>query len=309
MPNLEQYYRKKLDELKAQPVKILALAYPYVLVVGLIIGLIYISNLNQSARTRVPAAIPDSTVAEDLKIVEPRVVPPVDIMTVSQSTPELLNQGKEVYNTVCQSCHGSEGKGDGPGAAGLNPSPRNFTNPDGWKNGPKISQIYRTLEEGIPGSAMVSYDYLLPAEKIGLAHYIRQSFIPIAPVDSEDELVTLDQTYQLSKGKEVPAQIPVAAAIEIISKENIDDVQKIVEALGKIAGDSNSEGARIFNQVAANKAHALTMLSRDNSWKGNLQAFIKNVAGNLVENGFNGNVYKLSSNEWSTLQNYLSRYL
>src|SRR5690606_1155411 len=130
--------------------------------------------------------------------------------------------------------------------------------------------------------AMVSYDYLLPAEKIGLAHYIRQSFIPIAPVDSEDELVTLDQTYQLSKGKEVPAQIPVAAAIEIISKENIDDVQKIVEALGKIAGDSNSEGARIFNQVAANKAHALTMLSRDNSWKGNLQAFIKNVAGNLV---------------------------
>ncbi|HYM80859.1 MAG TPA: cytochrome c [Candidatus Limnocylindria bacterium] len=35
--------------------------------------------------------------------------------------------GAAVYTKRCVLCHGSEGKGDGPGAAGLNPKPRNHT--------------------------------------------------------------------------------------------------------------------------------------------------------------------------------------
>lgn len=35
--------------------------------------------------------------------------------------------GNKVYADRCALCHGPEGKGDGPAAAGLNPKPRNHT--------------------------------------------------------------------------------------------------------------------------------------------------------------------------------------
>jgi len=39
-----------------------------------------------------------------------------------------LEKGKALYQTTCAPCHGKEGKGDGPGAANLNPKPRDHSN-------------------------------------------------------------------------------------------------------------------------------------------------------------------------------------
>ena len=36
-------------------------------------------------------------------------------------------EGKAVFVANCAVCHGREGKGDGPGAAGLNPKPANYS--------------------------------------------------------------------------------------------------------------------------------------------------------------------------------------
>lgn len=36
-------------------------------------------------------------------------------------------KGKETYAKFCASCHGAAGKGDGPGAAALNPKPKDLT--------------------------------------------------------------------------------------------------------------------------------------------------------------------------------------
>ena len=38
------------------------------------------------------------------------------------------------YRTVCSTCHGMDGRGDGPAAAALNPKPANFANPVFWVN-------------------------------------------------------------------------------------------------------------------------------------------------------------------------------
>ena len=38
-----------------------------------------------------------------------------------------IAHGKQIYLARCALCHGPEGKGDGPAAAGLNPKPRNHT--------------------------------------------------------------------------------------------------------------------------------------------------------------------------------------
>ena len=38
-------------------------------------------------------------------------------------------KGAETFKTMCASCHGETGKGDGAAAAALNPKPANFTDP------------------------------------------------------------------------------------------------------------------------------------------------------------------------------------
>ncbi len=38
-----------------------------------------------------------------------------------------VNEGKKLYGQFCATCHGQSGKGDGPGAAALNPKPRDHT--------------------------------------------------------------------------------------------------------------------------------------------------------------------------------------
>jgi mono/diheme cytochrome c family protein len=44
---------------------------------------------------------------------------------------DAVSEGREVYiKTNCNSCHGMDGKGDGPVAAALDPKPRNYTKGD-----------------------------------------------------------------------------------------------------------------------------------------------------------------------------------
>ncbi len=38
-------------------------------------------------------------------------------------------EAEQIFTTRCSVCHGPAGKGDGPGAAALNPKPQNYTDP------------------------------------------------------------------------------------------------------------------------------------------------------------------------------------
>ncbi|OGU27094.1 MAG: hypothetical protein A2057_06910 [Ignavibacteria bacterium GWA2_35_9] len=299
--------KKKYEKFKSEPGRIFGLVYPYILVVMVAAGLYYISNLNEIARQTVNPALPDTTKQEDLKIVEPRTIPPVNILEISKPTDELIAKGKETFTTVCTSCHGEDGKGDGPASTALNPKPRNFINKEGWKNGPKLSQIYQTLEEGIPGSGMISYNYLTPLERIALAHYIRQTFVPDPPTDTENELLALDQTYSLSNGKEISAQIPVQSAINIIIKESDSQIQNLISKVSEING-SDETGAKIFKLVTSNELKALVTLNSGAAWKQDYQKFADIIIYNMPENGFNENIFKLSGNEWDALYKYMNSY-
>jgi mono/diheme cytochrome c family protein len=54
--------------------------------------------------------------------------PPATTPTeTSTASADPLTDGAQVYKERCVLCHGAEGKGDGVGAAGLNPKPRNHT--------------------------------------------------------------------------------------------------------------------------------------------------------------------------------------
>lgn len=80
-----------------------------------------------------------------------KVTNPID------ATPENIQFGKELFHGValCSQCHGSEGKGDGAVAVnrGLNPSPRNFTNPE-FHNARTDGELFWVVNNGSPGTAM-----------------------------------------------------------------------------------------------------------------------------------------------------------
>jgi mono/diheme cytochrome c family protein len=41
-------------------------------------------------------------------------------------TPEAQSKADNIYNSRCATCHGQDGRGDGPAASNLNPKPMNF---------------------------------------------------------------------------------------------------------------------------------------------------------------------------------------
>jgi len=301
--------KKKIEEAKTEieqnPGALFGMLYPYVLVVIVIIGLYYVANLDDVTDKKVPAFIPDTTIVTDLAVVESSTIPPIDIFNYKQPSDELLLKGKELYNGICASCHNETGAGGGPASVGLNPAPRNFKSSEGWKNGRTLSGIYTTLQEGIEGSSMIAYDYLPPEDRIALAHYIRNEFMTDAPIESDDELAALDQLYNLSSGMEIPAQIPVASAKKIILNEVKKKTEKTEYLFNLIESNRTERSSKLFKNIVDNGKLAVSSLINSNTWKNSKSQFINFITLNVNQNGFNGRIFNLSDDEWTSLYNYL----
>jgi mono/diheme cytochrome c family protein len=62
-----------------------------------------------------------------------------------------VNPAQQMFDNVCAACHGFTGMGDGPGAATLNPKPRNYTDA-AWQASITDDTIRQTILKG--GQAM-----------------------------------------------------------------------------------------------------------------------------------------------------------
>lgn len=73
-----------------------------------------------------------------------------------RATPENIAKGKAIFEGkgTCFTCHGMEGKGDGPAAVGFDPSPRNLTNP-AFQAVKTDGELMYVLKNGSPGTAMM----------------------------------------------------------------------------------------------------------------------------------------------------------
>ena len=130
-----------------------------------------------------------------------------------------------LYGTFCASCHGAAGDGSGlPGVA------RNFTSADNWKRSPKVTDIYRTLSEGIPDTQMRPYPNLSPWERVALAHYVRAFLKTDPPKDTRADYDALVQEYELDKVQAPTESIPIDRAMEILVEEAGDEKSKPVNS-------------------------------------------------------------------------------
>ena len=303
----QPHYKDEIDwqDLVKKPEMLFGYSYIYVLAVLVGIGLLYVWNLNTINKNAVnPTVLQDSTaLIKDIPLQSPRLIPPVDIMKAGVSSPELIKKGRELFKANCTTCHGDNGQGDGPSASMLNPKPRNFHSVDSWKNGSKVTQIYKTLEEGIPGGGMASYNYMSPEERFALIHYIR-TFARNQPNDSLSALKRLDATYQLSKGMDVAGQIPIKKALSLIQKEHASEATRIQETALQIPASNNS-GADLLNSVSIDENKVVTSVTHMKKGVKSVDDFIKIVSADPIRSGFKPSVIRLSTNEWTKIYHYI----
>jgi mono/diheme cytochrome c family protein len=215
-------------------------------------------------------------------------IPPIDPATVMNSTPALLARGKELFAKNCIACHGPTGRGDGPGGKGLNPPPRDFTSPSGWKNGTRIENLYRTLESGLQGSAMVSYSFLPRRDRMALIHYV-QSLGSFDHGKSDPAARAALERVFSSSGEVIPNRIPVRAAIDHLVAE-----YQPPAPVPPCARDADWNGV-----IADPRRAALT----GRPWVDeSLDVFANNVSRGVADNGFSPRVDTFSRRQWNRLR-------
>ena len=109
----------------------------------LIVG---VSGSNATERDPLQPRVP-LKLLEDVRTLENPIAP----------TPQNIRVGKELYDgfALCSQCHGFGGKGDGAVAInrGLDPSPRDFTNPE-FHAARTDGELFWVVNNGSPGTAM-----------------------------------------------------------------------------------------------------------------------------------------------------------
>jgi len=294
-------------ELLKNPIRLFGLTYIYFLTVAGFLGAYYLWNMNDVSKNGiVPVVLKDSTqFVQDIPMQRGALIPPVNVAEVGKTSKALVDKGANLFKANCASCHGDNGMGDGPSSVAMTIKPRNFHSAEGWKNGRKISNIYKTLQEGIIQNGMQSFNYLPAEDRFAIIHFIR-TFATDFPVDSLSELMDLEKTYNLSQGSQLPPQIPVRLAMMKLEQEAQGDSAYVFGVNKSITGSNQDNlGGVLAGRLCVNttKIAAALYSVKDK----NVDEFIRIVSIDPVTLGFKSEVTRLSRDEWNALFSYLSQ--
>jgi len=122
------------------------------------------------------------------------VDPIVNELLEAPMAPPSLERGRAIYGAFCASCHGDEGRGDGPAAPFLDVRPRALINGSyafrTTESGELATDddLYRTVSKGLGGTPMPAFERALrPSERRAVVAYIKPLSILFLPEVDEDE--------------------------------------------------------------------------------------------------------------------------
>ncbi len=287
------------------PIRLFSLVYIYFFTVALAIGIYYVNNLDAVSFNTVPGTSLDTlNIEREIETKVGGIKPAMDLNLVTQPTPEFLTKGEALYKNTCASCHGDEGKGDGVASAALNPKPRNFHSADGWTNGRTFFDIYKSVNDGVPGTGMAAYEFLSPEDRVAIIQHIRTmaDYPEVTVAEVKDKL---DATYNLSAGIVDPNNIPIKKSISILTDENQKNVDLSVEISDKIKND-NVESANLLKENALDiKKVVYNYITKLN--QKDYDSFIKKLNSDPVSLGFRASVVNLMDNDLKSIYSYLKK--
>jgi mono/diheme cytochrome c family protein len=173
-----------------------------------------------------------------------RDLPPVDPATVMTSNATLLAKGEKIFKQNCTSCHGEAGHGDGPAAGTLNPKPRDFSQPNAWTNGYRITDVFKTITSGVKGTGMAPFDFIRPADRMALVHYVRSLGSFDHGKEEAGATKELADSFR-SKGFHIPNHIPVSVAIN----KMVAELRPTPPVAGSANGSEDSATAQLLRSV------------------------------------------------------------
>ena len=94
----------------------------------------------------------------------------------TNSQPEAVARGEQVYNAVCWTCHGRYGRGDGPAAADVAVPLPDFTDSARWKNRTSAQVLERLRSGG--HTPMAIANVLKPEALEDALAYIQTLYVP-----------------------------------------------------------------------------------------------------------------------------------
>ena len=131
----------------------------------------------------------------------------------------LIDAANTIYMTNCLACHGPNGRGQ---ADTGEKDARDFTNLQDWKQGTKVTEIWRTISQGVPGTNMRSFSHLPAWDRFALAHVVASFYEGADRVaDTPEEIEKLKVDFQLDKAYEPRETIPVEEAMQAIAAEAV----------------------------------------------------------------------------------------
>jgi cytochrome c oxidase cbb3-type subunit 2 len=113
-----------------------------------------------------------------------KVNPRIEIPPEPPVTPASIQRGKQHFNKICFTCHGQDGKGDGPLAGSLTDTwghsvtPADFTRPAGAPGGVKLghdsTHIFKTIMTGVGGTPMPNFADTFTSDQVwDIVHFVQ----------------------------------------------------------------------------------------------------------------------------------------
>jgi mono/diheme cytochrome c family protein len=200
-----------------------------------------------------------------------------------------LDEAAQIYVPSCARCHGREGEGDGVLSHRQLPKPRNFdygvfkfVGVDGGSKPLRID-IVRTLERGLPGTAMPAFKEMSLAELGALADYVR--FLSIR--GEVERLVVSEWVRDLVRPRD-----SIAEMYELVWERWLDAVECVQHAEAP-ALDADPRRLALGDAVFHDQQRGNCMSCHGDDGKGNGEAAIRIEA--------NGKSYPLLRDDWGAV--------
>ena len=195
--------------------------------------------------------------AQDAKL---QVIALTQIQTAPIVWPS-LKRGQKLYAENCATCHGAQGRGDGPAGLALNPRPYNFHNEKAQAISP--FQAFNAIRSGVPGTAMIAWNNFTDVDVWDLSFWVlalRHEGEKTAPLEKSkiEAALTEVSTHadtELFRDQNPEDRASLIAAVRLYSKDESADTLAFAKANLKDAFEDYKKGDYDGAKTKALKAY------------------------------------------------------